>query len=304
MSNSLAIFWEHILELKSNKALQDSLNLRAVNYNSTLGFCEAINDDDLFSIGKINSERFAININLFNNSTLISYNNISGEMLDYIRLYAPLIFARQYSNDRPFIAAHLAQTLDGKICTCNGKSKWISNDENLDHAHRLRAISDAVLVGSGTIKNDNPQLNVRRVKGSDPIRLFWSNTIEDFSSCAMVNTTTILIRSIKYPLVNRLGIDSIIYYEDELNGTQEVLIQLKKIGIHSIFVEGGSHTISQFHKAQSIDLFQIHIAPIMFGSGLNGLEMTPIEEVSEALKFDGLFIKMGDHVMYSGRPIY
>jgi len=89
--------------------------------------------------------------------------------------------AKKISGDVPFTMVHMAVSLDGKIATVNGHSKWIGNEQNLNHAHRLRAILDGILIGSGTVKTDSPTLNVRRVTGQSPTRFVLSNVSQDFS---------------------------------------------------------------------------------------------------------------------------
>ena len=73
--------------------------------------------------------------------------------------------------DRPFVIAQLGQSLDGRIATPTGDSRWINRDCALDHVHRLRANVDAVVVGVGTVIADDPLLNVRRVPGRHPARV-------------------------------------------------------------------------------------------------------------------------------------
>ncbi|MCC2105742.1 MAG: RibD family protein, partial [Hyphomicrobiales bacterium] len=72
---------------------------------------------------------------------------------------------------RPFVVAQLGQSLDGRIATLTGESRYINGDEGLDHLHRLRAVVDAVVVGAGTIAADDPQLTVRRAPGVSPARV-------------------------------------------------------------------------------------------------------------------------------------
>ncbi len=75
----------------------------------------------------------------------------------------PLTPILKASSDTPFVVAQLGQSLDGRIATPTGESRWINRDAALDHLHRLRAAVDAVVVGIGTVIADDPRLNVRRI---------------------------------------------------------------------------------------------------------------------------------------------
>ncbi len=83
-----------------------------------------------------------------------------------IDLYLPLAEARG-----PYAVAHLGQSLDGRIATAAGASRWVTGEEDLLHTHRMRALADAILVGSGTLRHDDPQLTVRRCAGDHPVRV-------------------------------------------------------------------------------------------------------------------------------------
>ena len=85
-------------------------------------------------------------------------------------LYGKLI-APATAPDGCFVLGRIAQSLDGRIATLSGASRWISGHADILHTHRLRALSDAVVVGAGTIRADDPQLTTREVEGGSPIRV-------------------------------------------------------------------------------------------------------------------------------------
>ena len=75
-----------------------------------------------------------------------------------IELYRP--FA-EVPRGHPYVVAHLGQSLDGRIATSVGASRWVTGEADLLHNHRMRALADAVVVGAGTVRHDDPQLTVR-----------------------------------------------------------------------------------------------------------------------------------------------
>src|SRR4051794_10854849 len=88
---------------------------------------------------------------------------------DVRRQLAP--YLKHRTTGRPYVVLKLAATLDGRTAAPDGSSQWITGVEARTDAHRLRAESDAVLVGAGTVRTDDPSLTVRHVAGSDPLRV-------------------------------------------------------------------------------------------------------------------------------------
>ncbi len=188
--------------------------------------------------------------------------------------------------DRPFIVAQLGQSLDGRIATVSGDSRWINGPSALDHLHRLRANVDAVVVGIGTIIADDPQLTVRRVPGPHPVRVIIDprGRLPASARCLRVGDRPCLVvtgREHAVPDgVERLTVKT---SADRL-APADIAEALYERGLKKILVEGGATTVSNFLDAGTVDRLHILVAPMILGSGINGLSLSPIGNLSEALR--------------------
>ena len=144
---------------------------------------------------------------------------------------------------RPFVILKMAMTLDGRTAAPDGTSMWITGDIARRRVQQLRAQSDAVLVGAGTVRKDDPQLTVRDVDGDSPRRI----VLGEVSPKARVN-----------PCTQWRG--SLIDLLDEL-GSQDVL---------QLLIEGGPTVAASFHREGLINKYIIHLAPA-FSGGNDGL---------------------------------
>ena len=171
----------------------------------------------------------------------------------------------------------------------NGQSQWIGNFENLRHAHRMRAICDGVMVGKMTRDKDQPRLTVRHVEGRDPVKLFLEgNSLSE----------------------NEYKRWCFVRREDEThclnwNSIDQLLVDLYEIGIKSIYLEGGGKTISYFLENGLVDHLQVHIAPIILGSGKEAFHLSEVESIAAGLRFKDLkTFTLEDEVMLTGSLEY
>ena len=214
--------------------------------------------------------------------------------------YEPAAALRALDGDEskaPFVVAQLGQSLDGRIATPTGKSKYISGKAALRHLHRLRAAVDAVVVGVNTVIVDDPLLTVRLTPGRSPARV----VIDPFGrlpfglrclECPKLRTTAPLILVRADDLGERPAV-----LADPMRGVQEIrlprradgLIAPKAIvealatrGMRRVLIEGGAQTLSHAMQDGCVDLLHVTVSPVILGSGATGLNLPPIDELTEA----------------------
>jgi diaminohydroxyphosphoribosylaminopyrimidine deaminase / 5-amino-6-(5-phosphoribosylamino)uracil reductase len=199
---------------------------------------------------------------------------------------ASLDCLREFRPDRPFVIAQLGQTLDGRIATLSGESKYINGSAALDHLHCLRAEVDAVVVGIGTVLADDPALTVRRTEGVNPARIIIDprGRLPQAAKCLCDDGARVIAIGANAAAA-RTGIEAI-QLEPEEDGLcpHSIVAALFARGFQKILIEGGAQTISRFVAAGALDRLHILMAPVILGSGKPGLVLPPIDALAEALR--------------------
>ena len=298
--------WSHLLELK--ESLKEISSWTTLSYNKNFGF--SIDENDQAASCKISKEPIVGNgwkvKSCFKDQFYLGYGqNLEKATQEFFDKYLPVILLGAGQKNRPSIIVHMAQSLDGKVCTQSGNSKWIGNDENLIHAHRLRALVDSVMVGGNTLANDLPRLNVRHVPGKNPKRVFLSNRFTDFDKLPEVEgAEVILLRNCKKQMTlnGDLKITELNYAgETNEEQIQHILGLLKGKEIKTLMIEGGPETVSSFFKCGVVDWLQVHIAPKLFGSGKSMISLPEICQVAESHTLDNVqYNIVGDGLMVTG----
>ena len=179
--------------------------------------------------------------------------------------------------------AQLGQSIDGRIALNNGNSHYINNKKGIHYLHCLRSISDAIIVGSNTIKKDDPQLTTRKIKGNNPRRIIIDGSLSLTNKYKIFNDgheNIIFTKSKKNKILNNTKIIRL----DKNNFTKNIINQINKLEYKYILIEGGSKTISEFINNKYVDLLQFIIAPIIIGSGINSLNLKEIKNLNKALR--------------------
>lgn len=206
--------------------------------------------------------------------------------LQLLKTYLPYAFAAMHARrlGRAFAVSHFAQSLDGRIATVAGDSKRLGSPSNLVHAHRMRALSDGVIIGSRTLRRDRPRLTVRYVDGAQPARIVLASSSDGLGSLAAVEGGRVyLVGGNGGPAPAGVSVIPI----HRANGsipTFEILRELLRRGIRSVYIEGGALTTSRFLGEGNVDVLQVHISPLILGSGLSSFRLPPIPDVASSLR--------------------
>ncbi len=213
-------------------------------------------------------------------------------------LFGPL---RQVANT-PVIVGQIGQSLDGRIATLSGHSKYINGSEGLAHLHRLRALVDAVVVGAGTVRADDPQLTVREVAGPNPVRVVIDprgtlpSTARAFAADGIHR---IVISREDAPTQSADGVETIALPNTAgIFAPEAILEALAARGLRRVLIEGGAQTLSRFLAAGCLDRLHVVVAPIILGSGIAGLALPPIARMDEAMRVPMHVHRLGDEVLF------
>lgn len=230
-------------------------------------------------------------------------NPLPDEVLHLMKIYGPYCFASLHSKrwKRAFSVSHLAQSLDGRIATSSGDSRWIGSLGNCVHAHRMRSLCDGVLIGSRTLRRDCPQLTVRHVSGQNPTRIIVGSSVDAVDCLTQASPDPILLVGADIQNQGDAVRSLRLRRKNGFIPTSVILKTLHDMEIYSVYIEGGAITLSQFLKDHNTDVLQLHISPIMIGSGVSSLLLPPIQRISASIRFKShLYTPVDDGIMFIG----
>ena len=195
---------------------------------------------------------------------------------------------RRGTVDDLVVVGQIGQSIDGRIATVTGHSKYINGAAGLDHLHQLRALVDAVLVGIGTAVADDPQLTVRRVAGPNPARIVLDPRGRLSPDARLLTADgarrlVITAEGVKPKLPDGVEVIEIPASEGDIKPAA-ILAALAQRGFGRILIEGGAHTVSRFIAAGCLDRLHVMVAPIMLGAGQSGVTLAPIARADQALR--------------------
>ncbi len=197
--------------------------------------------------------------------------------------------------DRPTVTVSYAQTLDGRLATASGSSRWISAPDSLRFAHQLRAEHDAVAVGAGTACKDDPRLTVRLVPGDDPLRVVVDSALRTPLSAALLadgaaegTVLAVTDRASEGRCEEALSLGATVLRVPANAGgrvdLRALLFELySSLGVRSVMVEGGAALITSFLYDRLVDRLAVCIAPKILGRGIEAVGDLGISDLSDSL---------------------
>lgn len=224
------------------------------------------------------------------------------------------VFFKWIEHKKPFVVLKAAMTLDGKIATATGQSKWITNETSRAYGYKLRDIYDGIMVGINTVIEDNPMLTARVDGGKNPIRIVVdsslkidinANVVQDKSAKTIVATTDKADKD-KILKLQAQDVDVIVVDKDENDKVdiEKLLDILGQQNICSILVEGGATLSGSFVAKKLVDKVYFFIAPKIIGGkeAKTPVAGTGILNLQEALALKDIKIeKLEEDILIIGR---
>jgi len=214
-------------------------------------------------------------------------------------VFGPL---RKGTVDDCVIIGQIGQSLDGRVATESGHSKYINGPAGLVHLHRLRALVDVVVVGVGTAIADDPQLTVRRVSGPHPARVVIDpkgRLGADARMFADNGVRRLLITEQGTRCKAPSGVEVVtLPVTDGQFAPSAILTALAGCGMRRMLIEGGADTVSRFLVAGCLDRLHVMVAPIILGVGGPGLILPSLDRADQAPRMPVLVHKFEDDVLF------
>lgn len=213
----------------------------------------------------------------------------------------------------PFVTLKAAITLDGKLASSTGDSRWVTGEAARERVHRLRDQADAVLVGAGTVEKDDPQLTTRVPGGRDAVRVIVDSKLrlspnaKVFTQPSAAKTVVATLQKVDSPKARKLAKQGVDVWNVPARGgrvdLKSLLRQLGEAGLLHVFVEGGSEVFASFLKDELADELLLFIAPKIVGaSGISWAGELGVKEMAKALKLEATKVdRVGEDILVTAK---
>jgi riboflavin-specific deaminase-like protein len=224
--------------------------------------------------------------------------DVSDAARDVFDIYLPIAIAADV------VVGQLGQSLDGRIATESGASHFVTGARDIERLHRLRALSDVVIVGATTVAYDDPRLTVRLAPGENPVRVVLDPSEQLDAQRRVFSDTTaptlVVRRAGSEPAANAIASEEVYVPWSASDGLDltALLELLRARGLRRILVEGGGVTVSRFLQAGLLDRLHISVAPILIGSGRPSITLDPIATLDQALRPGCRRFTLGEDVLF------
>ncbi len=214
-------------------------------------------------------------------------------------VYGPLVAG---SPGRGLVIGQFGQSLDGRIATPSGESKYLNGPGGLAHLHRLRALVDAVVVGVSTVAADDPMLTVRLVTGANPARVVIDPRGRVDLAARMFaddGARRVVVTAADSGLDPGPGIEVVrIAAVDGRLEPRAIVAGLAAIGLRRLLIEGGADTVSRFLAAGVLDRLHVAVAPVLVGGGRSGVVLPGVEGLADCLRPRIEVHRLGDDILF------
>ncbi len=226
-------------------------------------------------------------------------------------------FRKYVTEKRPFVISKVAITLDGKIATSTGESKWITSSASRNKVQQIRSNVDAILIGTNTALNDNPRLTIRRNSKKDiqPWRILLDpkltvaeNSIllnDDLISKTVIFTSTKISDKKKFKLLSKKVRIIPIETENDFFHPEVLFREIAKLPVVSLLIEGGGTTLGHFLDHKLIDKMYFFIAPKIIGDkqAISPFQGKGTKNILDILALKNIkWRKFGQDMMFEGYP--
>lgn len=222
------------------------------------------------------------------------------------------IFFHYITTGMPYVAMKYAMTLDGKIASCTGDSKWVTGERARHHVHELRKQYSAILAGIGTVLADDPMLNCRIEEGVDPVRVVCDSSLRIPLSSQLVKTAGDIPVIVAYAKENPEKEKALLQAGVELisagrDGRVDLAVLMRELGkrkIDSVLVEGGGAIHGSLLKSGLVQKIYCYLAPKLIGGreASSPVEGDGFSRMKDALQVTEMeILSLGEDICISGR---